>query len=161
MCGGPLLLRLCTCTTQFSKLWTGSPSSLPHEQPLANAELFSLHFCCCCFVLFVCFGGEFCFSLCVPVVFVFVFNSCIPFTYFFPHIFYILFPLVCFSPLPPLFLKELLCELCFYPCSVVINNHPRKAVAENLGILSQFGFFLFDQFYFLYTYYINIYYIPF
>ena len=35
----------------------------------------------------------------------------------------------------------------FIPCSIVTNKPPRKAVAENLGILCQLFFF----FFFLYT----------
>ena len=41
---------------------------------------------------------------------------------------------------------ESLCELCFYPRSVVINNPPRKAVAENSGILSHLVIFLHNKY---------------
>ena len=45
-----------------------------------------------------------------------------------------------------LVLYESLCELCFYPRSVVRNNPPRKAVAENSGILSHLVIFLHDKY---------------
>ena len=45
-----------------------------------------------------------------------------------------------FSHLVAYFKKR--CVNCFYPRSLVRNKHPRKAVAENLGNLSQLVVFL-------------------